>query len=376
MNSRRVNDPKNILIIQPSWVGDAVMATPTLRAMRNRFPDARITYLMRRYVKSIYAGMPWANRLLTFRPTRHRGGGALALGRRLRAGNFDLALLLTNSFKSALTCKVAGIDRIVGYDRDGRGMLLTDKLIPLRHDGQYVPTPIVGYYLALARYLGAADRDRRMELFVTGAERREAIDVLGRARLDASVDRPKSHGGKPLVILNPGAQYGAAKCWLPEYFAAVNDRLVDELGATVIVSSAPRERKIVEEIARHAKRPFIDTGKLGPSLGAVKEIVRRADLMITNDTGPRHIAAALGVPVITIFGPTHPEWTEIDFAHERKVAVKVFCGPCQRKTCPLDHRCMIRVTPTMVFERAIELFDSSRVSLPIVTPPISTGGFS
>ena len=358
-----MSDPRNILVIQPSWVGDAVMATPTLRALRHRFTEARITYLMRRYVKPVYAGMPWANRLLTYRSTRHRGGGALSLGHRLRAGKFDLAVLLPNSFKTALTCKVAGIDRIVGYDRDGRGMMLTDKLIPLRHEGQYVPTPIVGYYLAIARYLGAADRDTRMELFVTDHERREAMGVLARAGLDREIERPLEKSGKPLVILNPGAQYGAAKCWLPEYFAAVNDRLVDELGATVIVSTAPRERKIVEEIARFARRPFIDTGKLGPGLGAVKEIIRRADLMITNDTGPRHIAAALGVRVITIFGPTHPEWTEIDFPDERKVAVKVFCGPCQRKTCPLDHRCMIRVTPAMVFERAVELLDGKQKAL-------------
>lgn len=359
-----VNDPKSILIIQPSWVGDAIMATPMLRAMRARFQDARITYLMRRYVKPIYNGMPWADRLLTYRPTP--GDRVFRLGHLLKTGKFDMAVLLPNSFKSALICKIAKIDRIVGYDRDGRGMLLTDKLLPLRHAGAYVPTPIVGYYLALARYLGAEDCDRRLELFVTGAERAEAIETLGRAGVDPSLDRPASQGGKPLVVLNPGAQYGAAKCWLPEYFAAVSDRLVDELGATVIVSSAPRERKIVEEIASHAKRPFIDTGKLGPSLGAVKEIMRRADLMITNDTGPRHIAAALNVPVVTIFGPTHPEWTQIDFPFERQVAVKVFCGPCQRKTCPLDHRCMIRVTPAMVFERAAELLDTKRRVLPQV----------
>ena len=350
------------------------MATPALRAFRDRFPEARITYLMRRYVKPIYAGMPWADRLITYRPTRSRGGdGTFRLGRLVKAGKFDLAILLPNSFKSALVCKIAKIDRVLGYDRDARGMLLTDKLIPLRYDGAYVPTPMVGYYLGLSRYLGAEDRGTQLELFVTDSERREALDVLARAGIDASVDRPARSGGKPLVILNPGAQYGAAKCWLPEYFAAVNDRLVDELGATVIVSSAPRERKIVEEIAKHAKRPFIDTGKLGPSLGAVKEIIRRADLMITNDTGPRHIAAALNVPVVTIFGPTHPEWTEIDFPFERQVAVKVFCGPCQRKTCPLDHRCMIRVTPDMVFDRAIELLGSLRpspggVRLPLAPP--------
>lgn len=352
------DDPKNILIVQPSWVGDAVMATPMLRAMRNRFPNAKITYLMRRYVKPIYSGMPWANRLITYRTGKQKTGsrdGVFRLGRMLKSAKFDMAVLLPGSFKSALICKLASIPRIVGYDRDGRGMLLTDKLLPLRHQGQYVPTPIVNYYLALARYLGAGDRDSTMGLFVTAPEQNEAIEVLTRAGLDPVINRPRRSGGKPLVILNPGAQYGAAKCWLPEYFAAVSDRLQDELGATVLVSSAPRERKIVDEIARHAKRPFVDLGKIGPSLGALKEIIRRADLMITNDTGPRHIAAAFGVPVVTVFGPTHPEWTEIYFALERKVSIKVFCGPCQLKTCPLDHRCMKGVTPEMVYSTATEL---------------------
>jgi heptosyltransferase-2 len=346
------------------------MATPMLRAMRLRFPDAKITYLMRRWLKPIYAGMPWADRLLTYRSGAARGGdGSFRLGRLLKTGRFDLAVLLPNSFKSALICKLAKIPRIVGYDRDGRGLLLTDKLMPLRQHGGFVPAPIVHYYLALARYLGSQERDTSLQLFVTEAERVEATDVFVRAGLDSTLDRPARAGKPPLVILNPGANYGAAKIWKPEYFAAVSDRLVDELGATVIISTAPKERRIVEEIAGYTRRPFIDTGKLGPSLGAVKEIIRRADLMITNDTGPRHIAAALDVPVVTVFGPTHQEWTEIDFPFERKVAVKVFCGPCQRKTCPLDHRCMTRVTPEMVWGNAMDVLESRRNSerrLPIV----------
>jgi heptosyltransferase II len=365
------NEPRNILIVQPSWVGDAVMATPTLRAIRNRFPKSRITYLMKRYVKPIYAGMPWADRLLTYRTgkTDKRAGrsGTIGMSRLLRQGAFDLAVLLPNSFRMALICKMAGVKRIVGYDRDGRGLILTDKLVPLRAAGAYVPTPIVSYYLALARYLGAGDRDLTMQLFVTDAERHEARDVMLRAGLDADLDRPWQKTSKPLIVLNPGAQYGAAKCWLPEYFAALSDRLVDELGATVLVSTAPRERKIVDDIARHSKRPFIDLARSGPTLGSLKEIVRRCDLMITNDTGPRHIAAAMRVPVVTIFGPTHPEWTEIEFEHERKVSVPVFCGPCQKKICPLDHRCMTQVTPDMVFTHAAGLLGLNVVrSLPVL----------
>jgi heptosyltransferase-2 len=351
--------PQRILVIQPSWVGDAVMATPTLRALREQYPSAHISYLMKRYVKPIYTGMPWADRLITYRTgkTAKRAGraGPFRLAARLRRGQFDLAVLLPNSFRTAALAKLARIPRIVGYDRDGRGFLLTDRLIPYRENGRFVPTPIVKSYLGIAQYLGSQSRDVRMQLFVTPAERDEADDVFARVGLPRSLERPFATGQPPLVMLNPGAQYGAAKCWLPEYFAILSDRLVDEWNATVLVSASPRERPIVEAILRHARRPVIDLSAAGTSLGALKEIVRRCDLMITNDTGPRHVAAAMDVPVITLFGPTHPDWTQIYFHRERQVAVKVFCGPCQKKACPLDHRCMTRLTPQMVFQTAREL---------------------
>jgi len=123
----------------------------------------------------------------------------------------------------------------------------------------------------------------------------------------------------------------------------------------VLISAAPRERAIAHCILKHMRHAAIDLSRAGMSLGALKEITRRCDLMITNDTGPRHIAAAFGVPVVTVFGPTHPEWTEIYFPKEQKVAVKVFCGPCQKITCPLDHRCMTRLTPGMVFDATLNL---------------------
>jgi heptosyltransferase-2 len=350
--------PGKLLVVQPSWVGDAVMATPTLRALRQQFPLAHISYLMRRYVKPNYTGMPWVDQLITYRTGKTKakaGKGLFDLASRLRAGEFDLAVLLPNSFKTALICKMAGIERIVGYERDGRGFLLSDKLLPVKERGKFVPTPIVKYYLGLAHYLGSSQRDLKLELFVTPSEKREAQDVLLHCGLDGSLERPAASGAPPLIMLNPGAQYGAAKCWLPEYFAALGDKFIDELGATVMISAAPRERAIVDSILRQMKHAPIDLSRAGTTLGSIKEIVRRCDLMVTNDTGPRHIAAAFDVPVVTIFGPTHPEWTEIYFARERKVAVKVFCGPCQKKICPLDHRCMTRVTPGMVFATSRQL---------------------
>ncbi len=361
-----MSDPQKILVVQPSWVGDAVMATPTLRAIRQLYPNAHIAYLMKRYVKQIYAGMPWADQLITYRTGKTKAkagkGQFFELAARLRSADFDLAILLPNSFKSALICKMAGIKRVVGYERDGRGFLLTDKLLPVKDRGKFIPTPIVKYYMGLANYLGSTHRDLKLQLFVTDTEKRDAEAVLQRCGLDPAIDRPATHGQAPLVLLNPGAQYGAAKCWLPENFAQLGDRLIEELGATVLISASPKERPIVDAINRHMKHAAVDLSRAGMDLGALKEIVRRCDLMVTNDTGPRHIAAAFDVPVVTIFGPTHPEWTEIYFDKERKVAVKVFCGPCQKKVCPLDHRCMTRITPAMVYQTATELLATKQTT--------------
>jgi heptosyltransferase II len=370
-----MSEPTKLLVVQPSWVGDAVMATPTLRAIRELYPQAHVSYLMRRYVKPLYMGMPWADQLITYRTGKTRAkagkGQFFDLAARLRAGRFDLAVLLPNSFKSALVCKMARIPRILGYERDGRGFLLTDRLLPSKERGKFVPSPIVKYYLGLAHYLGSAHRDLRLELFVTPHEQREAREVFARCGLDPDLHRPAAAGGSPLILLNPGAAFGAAKCWRPEYFAELADRFIDEHNATVLLSAAPKERPIVDTIKRHMRHAPVDLSNKGITLGSLKEIVRRCDLMVTNDTGPRHIAAAMDVPVVTVFGPTHPEWTEIYYAKERQVGVKVFCGPCQKKVCPLDHRCMTRVTPSMVYATSMNLLanQSAPVSLPVVALP-------
>jgi len=366
---------ERILVVQPSWVGDAVMATPTLRALRAGYPSAHISYLLRRYVKPLYAGMPWADQLITYRTGKSRsktGKGLFEIAGRLRGGNFDLAVLLPNSFKTALLCKMAMIPRVVGYDRDGRGFLLTDKLLPVKEKGKFVPVPLLKTYLGLAHYLGAGERDLKMELFVTESEAREARQVLARSGLPPDIDKPGAGAGAgPLVLLNPGAQYGAAKCWRSEYFAELGDRFINEMRATVLISAAPKERSIVDSIKRYMRQTPVDLSQHGVTLGSLKEIVRRCDLMVTNDTGPRHIAAAMNVPVITLFGPTHPEWTEIYYPRERQMQVKVFCGPCQKKVCPLDHRCMKLLTPAMVYDAATHLL-AGRGSPQRPTQPISS----
>jgi len=309
-------DFDRLLVVLPSWVGDVVMATPTLRIIRKLKPEAHISYLVRSYVKPIIDAAPWYDRLVTIRPRRagasqgsDRRRTTAALTTRLRRGHFDTAVLLPNSFRTALIVKLAGIDRRIGYDRDGRGLLLTDRLLPVRDRGRFVPTPMIDYYLGLAQYLGAENPPRRMQLFTREADDRRAEQLL------ASAGVAQAHS--PVVMLTPGAaNKGDAKLWPAERFAAAADHLVEKHNAVVLLSGAPAERPILDTIHRTAKHKLIDLPRLGSDLAMLKSLVRACDLMITNDTGPRHIAAALNVPVISLFGPTDPAWTQLDAPSE------------------------------------------------------------
>lgn len=332
------------------------MATPTLRALRGLYPQAKITALIKDSIRPVLDACPWLDRTMTVRSPRRgmadsRRRGFLRLAARLRAGRFDAAVLLPNSFRSALLVRLARIPRRIGYDRDGRGTLLTDRLLPRRSIGRFVPIPAIDYYLGIPRYLGATNPDPTMVLATKLEQDAKALRLLAENGFD-----PANH--RPLVIINPGANYGDAKIWLPERFAEVADRLAQKCNALVVISGTPRERSVLDRVILTARRPMLDLSRLGMDLSLFKSVVKQASLMITNDTGPRHIAAALGVPVVTIFGPTDPAWTSTGFAQEREVMVKVFCGPCQKKRCPLDHRCMTEVTPNMVVTRALELLEA------------------
>ena len=338
-----------VLIVMPTWVGDCVMATPTLRGLRRLYPDARITAVVRRNCKPLLTGLKSVDRVVSYRPSV----GVTRLARRLRRGRFDLAVILPGSFKSALLVRLAGVPRRVGYDRDGRGFLLTDKLAPPRDAaGKLAVTPTLRYYLKLVEHLGGDGSDRSMELAITPRDRANASRVLAAAGVDQS--------RRPRVILNPGASYGAAKLWPPQHFAELSDRLQDELGARVLVSAGPGERGIVTDLAARVRQPFADLSAHGLSLGGIKALYADCDLVVTGDTGPRHVAAALGTPLVTLFGPTDPGWTTLDFAREVELYDDVFCRPCQLKTCPIDHRCMTRLSVDRVYVEAARLLGGTR----------------
>jgi len=228
--------------------------------------------------------------------------------------------------------------------------------------------PLVEYYADLAEAVGCQRPGDRLELFTTPDCEESIQNKL------ASVGIADRH---PLIVVSPGAKYGASKCWMPERFAAVGDRLIESADAALIVTCGPGEEPIARQIGGSMKRrgygaSGLDAGPGPPSLvgpgvfddpiltlGELKSLIRRSDLLICNDAGPRHLAKAFDVPVVTVFGPTHPDWTSTSYEKERIVRVDVDCGPCQQRVCPLGHhQCMTGVTVDMVFAAATSLLRS------------------
>ena len=336
--------PQRILIRSPNWVGDVVMATPAFRAVRNNFPDARITLLVKKYARCIINDSPWFDEVIEYDPAgEHRGAtGHLRLIRQLRRRRFDLALILVNSLRGAVEARLAGARRRVGYDRNGRRMLLTDAVPPPTENGKIVPQNMVDYYLRLCSEIGCPPEPTREELFVRDEIDRRAEDFLARHGRDPS---------KMLVGINPGAAFGSSKCWLPERFAQVADEIIDRHNCDLFICSAPAEVEIARAIESHMKRRPINPCDDNPGLEVYKGIIKRMRLLLTNDTGARHIAVAFGVPVVVVFGSTSTRYTDVNLERTTIVTANVDCAPCQEKICPTGtHECMRAVTVDMVTE--------------------------
>lgn len=301
------HDIKLLTVLCPSWVGDTVMATPVLRAVRAGLPQAKIIAAVRPGLDLLLAGSPWIDEFVC---AQTKGViGPMRMIQRLRKLRPDAALVLPNSFRAALIARTCGAPRRIGYDRDARGRLLTHRLAPPRDQGEPVST--LQYYLALGQFALGVDRiDPQMTLVVTEAEQRAAEALLG------GVDGP-------YAVVNPGANK-PIKRWPADRFAAVADALSQRCKLAVLVSGSPSEANVVQAVVQAANVEVVDLAKRGITLGSLKAILQRARLLITNDTGPRHIAAALGTPVVALFGPTDHRWTDIDCSRQRIIVAEPF----------------------------------------------------
>lgn len=342
----------NIAIFLPNWIGDVVMATPAIRALRRHFADARCVAICRPYVAGVLKGSTWFDEQLFLDRVGPWGNRWPAVAWRLRRAKIDLAVLFPNSFRSSWAAWLGACQRRIGFRRDGRGGLLTDRLPSIRDEnGRFKPCPIIDDYNRLAEAAGCSSPGHRMELFTTLADEEAADAVYRKLHLDRQDE---------VICLNPGAAFGAAKFWPVESFARLAQDLVATRGAKVLVLCGPSEREQARKIARLADRPNVySLADEALSLGLTKALVRRCTLLVTTDSGPRHFAAAFDRPVVSLFGPTFVAWTETFFDKEICLQMKVPCGPCQLRVCPTDHACMKLLTPVTVLTAAQQLLRPS-----------------
>jgi len=337
----------NILLWLPSPMGDAILATPALRAIRSRFTSAHITFFANSVVRQILSPTPFADAWLD-----QTEQNPFSIARKLKLHKFTHAILFKNSFASALACFLAGIPFRIGYAREGRALLLTDKLYPPRlSTGRFKPISALDYYLAVASYLGAQTKDTSLELS-TEPHTCEKLKTL----------LPQIFNRKgPLVILVPGAAAGPSKCWLTDRFAQTADRIIADYNATVVLSVAPNptEKQIAAEIVSSARRNLINLADHPLDLTTLKSLFSLADLVIANDTGPRHIAIAFKRKIILLVGPNNPVWTETGCKDEIEIAGAAPCAPCDKPVCKKNHHlCMQSITVDMVCQSAAGILNA------------------
>jgi heptosyltransferase II len=295
-----------LLIVCPSWVGDCVMATPVFRAVRAAWPQATITALLRPGLDDLLAGSAWFDQVIAM---PNRGWlGPWRVAAALRTSRPQVALLLPNSFRSALTARLARVPRRIGTARDGRAWLLTEAVPSLPRGA---PLAAVETYALLGeRLCDGPIVDRRLELAVTPDQQAAADRLLRDVR-------------QPFLLLNPGANR-ADKRWPVERFATAADALAARHGLEIVATGSPGERPLMQRLRAAAKTPIVDLASAGVDLGSLKGVIRRCALLLTNDTGPRHIAAALGRPTVALFGPTDHRWTTLACATEHVLVAAPF----------------------------------------------------
>ena len=338
--------PRGILVRLPNWVGDALMATPALRALRCAHPEAEISVAAGAPIAALLRGLGSVDRWLST-----EGSGARALvrhARELAARRFDWAVLLPDSAHVALAPWLARVPLRAGYARDPlRGALLTRALAPPRAEGgRRLPISMIERYLRITRALGCADAGIELDL---------PLDPLACESVAKRLALAGVGEAEPLVVVTPGASFGASKLWPPEHFAAACDGLRAARGLRAVLAPGPGEEAVAQAIAARASAAPLVLDAPVTTLPELAALVARSKLVLTNDTGPRHIAVALGTPVISLLGPTDPRHTAHLLERQRVLREPVECSPCHLKVCPIDHRCMQRLAPERVLAAAGEL---------------------
>jgi heptosyltransferase-2 len=331
---------QKIVVRAANWVGDAVLMTPSLAALRKTFPHAQITVLANPWVLPLLVNHPAVDRTIII----DKGGGLLrSIGEltrivsRLRSERFDLAVLFQNAFEAALLAYMGGVRYRIGYNTDGRGFLLTHKVI---RDVCILEVHQVDYYLGLIEGMGWQAEGREPSLFLNDGDIESTSRML------------YSHGIANhdfIVGFNPGAAYGSAKRWPEERFAIIGDWVAERWNARVMLFGSSSEREIGLGISQRMHHNPINLCGL-TTLGQAMALIKRCNFFLTNDSGLMHIAAAFRVPLVALFGPTSQITTGPMSSNATIVRHALDCSPCLKETCPLDHRCMLSIEPDEVWD--------------------------
>ena len=351
---------KRILVIMPRLLGESVMATAALHAIHQQHPDAHITAIIKRRLRPVLYGLDCVDRVLSIRKqTKGKANGgstkrrfsAVRLGRRLARGNFDTAIIFPLSFKAAAIPTLAGIKRRIGYESDGRAVLLTDRLVGRHRSGDNIKNATADSYLAFARYLGAPHPSPTMH---------QALHPQANDRLDQCLRQAGAElGNHEWLLVNPGAPTPERR-WSPRRMAHLCEMLSERYGLIPVVTGTPAERAVVEDLLSRAKVTIIDVPELGRDLHLLKAMVARSRMMVTNDTGPRFLAAALGIPVLTLFGPTSPKGSGLSVSHEEQVVSDGISLAAKQNRHFKGQASLDVLHADEVFEHASQLYESTR----------------
>lgn len=336
-----------------NWVGDVVMTIPALRELRRILPDAHLTLATRSWAVGLFDEADFVDELLIYDRGKSGVRAVLRQAAEWRRRRFDLAVLFQNAFEAALLAVAGRVPTRLGYATDGRRALLTHPLaLPQwkseRHEVFYYLNIVAELERLLYGTTQALEREPVFGLSVSAARKESARELLSASG---------ARDNRPLVALCPGSTNSRAKRWPARFYAGLADRLIAEMEADVALVGSADELDVSREVAGLMReRPLVLTGRT--SLAEAVAVLSVADVLVTNDTGPAHIAAALNRPTLVIFGPTDPTTTR-PYSHIAEVIRRPpDCAPCMLRDCPIDHRCMTAISPDEVFARVASLIST------------------
>ncbi len=324
--------PGRLAVRLPNWVGDVIMVTPSLRTLRQTFPEAKMVLWGKPVMEDLVRGAGWCDEYVSSAPK----------------DPVDAIVVLPRYFRSAWEAWRAGIPIRAGFSGDYRGALLTHRVPAIRGHRSTYPYSLMTYQRRLFEGLGMPLRDLRLELPLDPGCEERVTDLLVKGGLNPEA---------PLVCLNPGAGFGPSKCWPEDSFAKAGDGLAEKLGGQVFLLAGPGEE---EEGRRIREKMGATAAVFGPgdgNLAMMKSLVNRSTVLVSNDSGPRHIAACYDVPAVVMVGPFHPNISDNYHSRTTMMYEGVDCSPCHLRKCPIDHRCMTRLTPEKAVQEAMRLVE-------------------